>query len=245
MTIKTTISKTWQSNSHPHTETTEGIDKLLSLRYYARMRFTANLLPQLLRSPAPRVISCFAPGMEGMFLPDDLGLKRSYGMMLNMSHAAIMTDFFFETLATRNPSVSFLHVYPGNVITPEFDRAEFPPLLKLFVRYVAVPLIRPFTSGYEEVGERMVFHSRSAMYPPAGGGADGGGGGLETALLRVPEGLEVLKGVDGEVGSGAYCVSAAGDWIDNGKKLKALREKGTREAVWEHTLQVFAEATAK
>lgn len=180
--------------------------------------------------------------MEGTFLPDDLGLKRSYGIMLNLSHVAIMTDLFFESLAERHPTVSFLHVYPGNVITPEFDRAEFPPLLKLFVRYVGIPLIRPFTMGYGEVGERMVFHARSARYPPKAAGAGGGAGDLEAALLKLPEGLEVIAGMDGEVGSGAYCVSATGDRINNTKKLKALREHVS--LVWEHTMQVFAEATA-
>lgn len=32
---------------YPLSETTEGLDKLLNLRYYSRMRFAFNLLPQL------------------------------------------------------------------------------------------------------------------------------------------------------------------------------------------------------
>ena len=65
------------------------------------------------------------------------------------------------------------------------------------------------------------------------------------AMLTLPEGLKVLDGMGGEVGSGAYCVSWVGDRIDNTKKLKTLRDQGTGELVWEHTMQTFAEATAK
>ena len=63
-------------------ETIEGIDTVLSLRYYSRMRFAADLLPLLSTSTCARVISVFAPGREELSLKlDDLGLKEKYSVL--------------------------------------------------------------------------------------------------------------------------------------------------------------------
>lgn len=223
-------------------ETSEGIDKLLSLRYYSRMRFALNLMPQLVAAPSPRVVSVFSPGpAEGELLLDDLGLKHRYGVVLSMSHASLMNTFFLEELAVRYPTVGFVHAYPGVVMTPEYRNAEFPLPLKLFVRAVVVPVAGLFALGYREVGERMLFHCRSAAYPARQQQQQQQAAG-DATLLALPKGVEVLAGSDGQVGSGAYCLTWAGDRVDNDKKLTALRGQNVRTLIYEHTLAVFDEA---
>ncbi|KAM5344386.1 hypothetical protein ACJ41O_012923 [Fusarium nematophilum] len=82
----------------------DGTDKLLSLRYYSRMRIIINLLPLLEKAASPRVISVFAPdkGERGLHL-DDLGLEKRYGMFLGVSHASFMNTFFMEELSVLHP----------------------------------------------------------------------------------------------------------------------------------------------
>ena len=99
-------------------ETSEGIDKKLATNYYSRMRFTQQLLP-LLQAAQPQlshVVSVLAPGTESAsFNTRDLGLKESFSLSSAANHACVMTDFCFEEFARRNPTVSFIHSFPGLV----------------------------------------------------------------------------------------------------------------------------------
>ena len=76
--------------------TTEDIDRKLATNYYARMRFTMQLLP-LLGASAPqisRVVSVLSPGTESTsFNKLDCGLKDSYSLSKAANHAVVMTDF--------------------------------------------------------------------------------------------------------------------------------------------------------
>jgi len=87
----------------------------------------------------------------------------------------------------------------------------------------------------EECGERMLFLSTSAMYPPpshAGDWTELGEG------VVIGEGESVATGTNGEVGSGVYSIGqdceSAGE--DVRVLLKGLREKGVVESVWRHTV---------
>ncbi|KAL8953677.1 MAG: hypothetical protein Q9222_000461 [Ikaeria aurantiellina] len=118
-------------------ETKEGIDQILSLRYYSRLRFIQNLLfspiqPLLSSSQNPRIISVLAAGMEAKIIEDDMDLKHNYGVMKCANHGTTMTSLAFEHLAKENPT----------------------PLLS----FIAVPL-----SG---CGERQLYHATSSRYPP-------------------------------------------------------------------------------
>lgn len=96
-------------------ETIEGIDTVLSLRYYSRMRFAADL-PLLSASPYARVISVFAPGRGELSLKlDDLGLKEKYSVLKSISYPTFENTFFMEYLAAINPGISFLHIWPGQM----------------------------------------------------------------------------------------------------------------------------------
>jgi hypothetical protein len=237
------------------------------LQFYSRAYLARLLLPCLRRSTAPagaRVISVHAPGHEGALRLDDLGLTRrpqtgadwvfpgwlrwltglDPGYVFGrVSHSAGMTALFFEKLAQREregaerpllevegaervgKGVAFLHVFPGLVKTKEFAKGDFPPVVKFFLAYVMLPLITPFTVALGKVGKSMAALADDARFQ-----------GAETAG-QATEGAAV--GSDGTVGSGAYSLNWDGKRLIKDKKMKALREKGAVELVWDHCLRVF------
>ncbi|KAJ5725558.1 short-chain dehydrogenases/reductase [Penicillium malachiteum] len=98
-------------------ETDSGIDQNHMLRYYSRMRFIVNLLPALQASRNSRVISILAAGKEIMIEEDNLDLEK-FSLSAGNGYPASMTSLAFEKLAAQNPSISFLHVFPGIMATP-------------------------------------------------------------------------------------------------------------------------------
>ena len=209
-------------------ETSEGLDKKLTTNYYSRMRFTQQLLP-LLESASPqlsRVVSVLAPGEEALLDFDNLDLKRDFSLRKAAAHAITMTDFTFEEMAKKTPSVSFVHAYPGAVKTGFAKEAGFAVRA---ASQVALALLSPWTVGIEESGERHLFAATSAAYPPRAGQKCGVG---------VREG-EVKKGSAGQVGSGAYLIGSDGDVRANEKVLKEMRSQDAGAKVWEHTMEMF------
>lgn len=209
-------------------ETSEGLDKKLTTNYYSRMRFTQQLLP-LLESASPqlsRVVSVLAPGEEALLDFDNLDLKRDFSLRKAAAHAITMTDFTFEEMAKKSPSVSFVHAYPGAVKTGFAKEAGFAVRA---ASQVALALLSPWTVGIEESGERHLFAATSAAYPPRAGQRCG---------VEVREG-EVKKGSAGQVGSGAYLIGSDGDVRANEKVLKELRSKDAGAKIWEHTMEMF------
>lgn len=89
------------------------MDALLSLRYYSRMRFIYNFLPQLNAAPNPRVVSCLAAGQEGKIFPDDLGLRQNFGFINGTNASATYNTLALEHLASENPKVGFVHYFPS------------------------------------------------------------------------------------------------------------------------------------
>ena len=203
------------------------------------MRLTLNLLPLLSASPSGRVISVFAPGKgEWSLNLSDLGLYQpaNYGILSGVSHASYMTTFFFESLSQRHRGLSFLHVYPGEVKTPEFARAEFPAAVRLLFYWVVLPLLA--LTGQllwlDEVGARMVWHGVSARFPAR----DVQG---TERMVGLPDGLEIMEGSDNVKGSGSYCVTCMGEKVNNTARLARYREQGGPTIIWEHTMKVFDE----
>lgn len=138
----------------------------MALRYYSRMLLLHKLLPVLIRSTSPRVVSVFAPGKEGNFFPSDLSLRSHYSIFNNISHVAFMTTFFFEAVVARYPSISCVHEYPGLVKTAEFQNGLFSFWLKWCFRWIMFPLITPFCVPVTECGERNLFHCTSGSTKP-------------------------------------------------------------------------------
>lgn len=227
------------------TETKEGLDTLMSLLYYSRMRFIANLLPLLLASPLPaHVVSVYAAGKEGKLFPNDLSLRdpKHYGLANARSHVTYMTTFFMETLAERHRGrLSLVHVFPGLVMTPGFDNDRLPTWFKLMWRWGAAPIVRAFFSvPPRECGERILFLA-TPRFPARGTGTATKDGGA--AATEGDAGVAV--GTDGKRGSGAYAVDWDGEIIPTTEKAYGkVREGGMARKVWEHTMGAFEEVEA-
>lgn len=210
------------------TETSEGLDRKLTTNYYSRMRFAQQLLT-LLHSSSPqlsRVVSVLSPGEESALDLDNLDLKRNFTLWKAATHAITMTDFTFEEMAKKNPSMSFVHAYPGAVKTGFTKETGFAVRA---ASQLALMVLSPWTVGIEESGERHLYAATSAAYPASAG---------EERGVAVSEG-EVKKGSAGEVGSGAYLIGSDGEVRAKKKVLRELRNKDAGAKIWEHTMETF------
>lgn len=203
-----------------------------------------------------RVISVHAPGRESTINLDDLDLKERvsswvdwifpswlraltgldpvYMLSGRVSHSSVMKTLFFEELAKREREtanggrgrVSFLHVFPGLVKTDEFQKGDFPYIIKFMLTNVMLPLLTPFTVAAETDGEAIASMAEDPRfgYAVAEDGSDVKGKAL---------------GSDGVVGSGAYCLKWDGKRLIKDGVMKPLRERGVSEKVWDHCMGVF------
>jgi hypothetical protein len=215
-------------------ETSEGIDRKLSLHYYSRIRFIQNLLPALTQAASPsgvfpRVISVLGAGHEAKFADGDkdLDLQKNYSLSNAANHAINMTSLSFIHLAAANPSISFIHSAPGGVNT-NLAR-EFHPLTKyLFSGLFFV--LTPFNSligivPLQDCGERHVYLATNPAFAPRDGAK-----------------VETL-GADGQKGSGSYRLSPATSIVSHSSLLQGYLDSGMGKKVWEHTLELFKKAT--
>lgn len=197
------------------------------------MRFTQQLLP-LLRTASPelsRVVSVLAPGGESRtsFYLNDLDLKSNFSIRTAACHAITMTNFSFEEMAKQNPTVSFVHTYPGVVKTAFYKEAGFAVRMASNLLLTILSTVSPWTVDIQESGERHLYAATSSAYPPK----SGEDGGIDIG------GEEVMKGSDGKVGSGAYLIGSSGDFRGNEEILKELRDNGAGMNIWQHTMNIF------
>ena len=215
-------------------ETSEGLDRKLTTNYYSRMRFIQRLLP-LMQAASPqlaRVVSVLGAGEESRtsFHLDDLGLKENFSLRNAACHAITMTDFFFEELAKKYPTVSFVHAYPGTVKTGFNKEAGF--LMKAATN-LAIIVLSPFMVDIQKSGERHLYAATSAAYP-AKSGVHGG--------VKLDD-QSTIKGSAGEVGSGAYLIGSDGEFRANIKVLEELRKQGAGQKIWDHTVETYEAVT--
>ncbi|RAH59670.1 short-chain dehydrogenases/reductase [Aspergillus piperis CBS 112811] len=215
-----------------HNETPEGLRKITSLLYFARMRFIVNLLPLLQQATSlRRVVTVGAAGSEGPIDTTDFE-GRKLSAPLFRGHITSLTTVAFEKLAEKAPTVSFINTHPRAVqtgITREVDNVRMWIVwlaLLLFGRWICIPAI--------ESEERHLFVATSAKYP-ARDGDDG---------VPLSEGVAVARGIDGMLRGGVYSVTSDGESSDNAiKVLKDLREMGIGEIVWRYTESQFKRIT--
>ncbi|KAJ5046713.1 uncharacterized protein L3040_003945 [Drepanopeziza brunnea f. sp. 'multigermtubi'] len=93
----------------------EGIDIPHALRYDSRIRFISNLLALLKQSPLPRVMSVPAGGRESAIDTTDLEVKNDFTFVQAAETGTTQTTLAFEELARSNPTITFIHKYPGLV----------------------------------------------------------------------------------------------------------------------------------
>lgn len=198
-------------------ETTEGLDKKLSLHYYSRLRFTTNLLP-LLRAasssqpPLARVISVLGAGHEGAIDTSDLSLRNpgSYSLRAAANHAISMTSLSFDHLASdpANKGINFVHSNPGGVDT-NLGRGMGSMMQKVLSVGMLVLKLTGMVTVLRESGERHVwagtkdhFGNRLSLVGPKG--------------EKPPE-----------------------------KVFKGLKKEGVGEKVWGHMEDVFGKTSGE
>ncbi|TVY29011.1 Oxidoreductase [Lachnellula hyalina] len=218
----------------------EGIDIPHALRYYTRLRFTYNLLPLLKASPNPRVISILAGGREGDIDLSDLEVKANFSGLKAMKNSTTQTTLAFEELAKTNPSVTFIHKYPGFVDTGVLGRllgtmTGLWALPATFVKWFILPVLNFFSTSIEEAGERGVFLATSARFPPLKRRD-----GWEAAAVPLPEGVKEISEE-----SGVYRLGAKDESVDAVPVLVRYRHEGVGKTVWESTLAVWERALAR
>lgn len=208
-------------------ETAEGLEISGSLEYYSRMLFTLHLLPLLDKAEAPKVVSVLGGGLiERMPTDlDDLGFKKpgSFGGMKAHIQYGTMNTTTLEKLANDNPSVTFIHSWPGWVNTGNVRRSFDPnSIMGWLVWLLFEPIIGLFAMSDEASGQRNLFQSTSAAF-----------GGRGTPWTGKP-GVNSLKKQE----NGLFLVNYKGDCTPNLKILPDLREKA-QEKIWDHTQEVL------
>lgn len=202
-------------------ETSEGIDKITSIRHYARTLFILNLLPLLNAAPSPRVITVIAGGLEGPIFPSDLEFKdpKHYSLGKVADATASYVTLTMEQLQKRNPKISFIHAFPGLVRTNLFNTEHFGFVVKFLVNWIVFPTIGRFLwSSTEDAGDRFLYLASSP---------DFGAQEVNTDLA---------VGSNGQKGSGAYTVNEKAEAVHNDAVLGPLRENGSDVKIWKHTL---------
>ncbi|KAF9026822.1 NAD(P)-binding protein [Hymenopellis radicata] len=107
-------------------ETSEGLDKLLVMRYYNRFKFAKELLPLLKvardRGEDAQLMTVLGTGMMNIGVDrDDLGLRKNYRWWKGAMKPCVYNDVMVEEFAKQNPGIGFMHIYPGFVDTPAID----------------------------------------------------------------------------------------------------------------------------
>lgn len=205
-------------------ETPEGIDKITSIRHYARTLFILNLLPLLNKAPAPRVITVVAGGLEGPIFPSDLEFKdpKNYSVAKVAGATSTYITLTLEQLQARNPKISFIHAFPGLVKTNLFNTEHLGFAIKFLVNWIVIPTVGRFLwSSPEDSGERFLYLASSPHFGAQDAGAD------------------LVLGSDGKKGSGIYTVSDKLEAVHNDAVLSSLRQDGSDGRIWNHTTGVL------
>lgn len=152
---------------------------------------------------------------------------------LRRGHGTSMMTLSLEAMAKTAPDVSFIHNFPGAVMTSLIRGGEGPVIWTLAqVAKVIMPLI---SMPNEECGERHAFIATSARYPPSSNSGINLGVPLEGEIKNA-------VGTDGKVGSGVYTVDSHGESGDVKVQaiLAKLRRDRVGEAVWKHCQDEFS-----
>ncbi|PWY90197.1 hypothetical protein BO70DRAFT_330493 [Aspergillus heteromorphus CBS 117.55] len=214
----------------PRKDTKEGLDVTMSLMYYSRMRAITKLLPLLLKSTLPaKVVSVYAAGYEAKLYPDDLSLRdlSHYSYSQARSHMIYMHTLFLEKLAEQHQGkLSLMHIFPGLVLGPGFQRPDLPLWFRRVWRWFFVPILGPLlTVSPTECGDRMLSLA-SPRYPPQGTESSGATD-------------KVVVGTDGKPGSGAYSLSRKGEAMNIKKAYEKINKDEMKKKVWDHTTKAF------
>lgn len=163
-----------------------------------------------------RVVTVAAGGFEGPLDVTDIPALRIPLEQLR-GHLSTVITLGLEAVARSAPEVTFIHDYPGTVDTP---------LAQRMLADQAVPTVELMPA--EESGERHMYLATSARYPP-----------LQTVGSSLPSDgiVDVVRGTDGELGSGVYSIGVDGESASREtlELLAGLRRERMADQVWKHT----------
>jgi NAD(P)-dependent dehydrogenase (short-subunit alcohol dehydrogenase family) len=156
-------------------ETEEGIDKKMALNYYARCKFTYDLMPLLRKAKDSgedaKVFSVLGAGRGADIDLDDLGLKKHFTVLKCAVTTPTYTDLVFEVralvlrfktamliflqqFAIHNPDMAFTHAYPGLVRTDILKPSQWP--LRWLNPFIYAAMY-PVTVSPEVCAEHMLY----------------------------------------------------------------------------------------
>ncbi|KAJ5246744.1 hypothetical protein N7468_001727 [Penicillium chermesinum] len=220
------------------TKTSENLMLITALGYYSRMRFIANLLPLLRKSPSvSRVISVLAGTKEGPLDMKDLS-GSSIAPWKARGHISSLSTLTLEHFAETAPDVSFIYSYPGFVDTDlaQTMKGILPAVFKVgFAMYRTIgPKITYMP--LDETGERYTFLATSSRFPSQNQSKD-----------PPNYGKDIAVGSDGAIGSGVYTLD---EFCESGdakvqEVLAELRLADAGAKVWQHLQEVFKNVTGK
>ncbi|KAG9034253.1 hypothetical protein FRB95_013535 [Tulasnella sp. JGI-2019a] len=144
------------------TPTAEGIDTKLALHFYSRWKFVDELMPLLEKSKSEgqeaRVMTIL-DSFRGAELDEaDLGLKKKYSLASAAAQGITYNNLMVEEYSKRYPQISFAHIYPGAVNTPNLTR-NMHWALKPVVSVLGMAL-----TSLQDCGELMLYPLLSPAY---------------------------------------------------------------------------------
>ena len=214
-------------------ETDEGLHYPTALAVHARNRFISDLLPLINNATGlRRVVSVFVGCLEGQVKMDDFqGWHMK--LMANRDHAASVTTLSLEAHHRDNPSVSYIHNFPG-VVRGGIARGTSGALMTAFKALFRIlgPIIY---MASDEAGDRHLFLCTSARY--AAGTSD------STAGVPLSDDVVAARGTDGKAASGVYSIDYLGESAKPSveQTLAGLRRDGMVETV-ENTIKADIQA---
>ncbi|KAL2433601.1 Oxidoreductase [Exophiala dermatitidis] len=224
-------------------DTDEGLNYPAAVTFYARMRFIVNLLPLVRKATdLRRVVTVFAATKEG---PVDTGDLQSDNVPLlsQRGHFSSMMTLALEAIAEEAPDVSFIHDFPGSVKTNLGKEVKSATMM---VMKAVFKVIGPFVFlAFDEAGERQVFFSTSARFPPRARGNEDADAAAVGVGVPLPPTVGVARGTDGNTGSGVYSINIDGESAPPKveQRLAKMRGDGTLQKVWAHVEEEFVRIT--
>jgi hypothetical protein len=174
---------------------------------------------------------------------NDLECKTNFDGIKAAGLGVTQTTLAFEELAKTHPKITFIHKYPGLVATGALNRMfnTVPGILAIpakLATWLLVPILNRFAMSQDVAGERGLFLSTSARYPPAEQHAPG---------VALPKGVEVAKSTivtDGK-GGGVYTLNEKDDATPEASVMPGYRERGIGKVIWEETQAVWDRAIGR
>ncbi|KAJ4248740.1 hypothetical protein NW762_012578 [Fusarium torreyae] len=153
----------------PH-YTHEELDVCFALSFYIRMRLVERLLPLLMQSTKPRVLSVLAGGHESSLYTDDgdIGLRKkgNYTASRAVNQVTTLHSLAFMHFAAQYPKVAWLHAHPGWVATDFLSNLlQSAGVMGVLVAKIIMPIYHHVAMSEDVCGQRQASYALSGKYP--------------------------------------------------------------------------------